>query len=107
MDLYLTVARSLLADTVVPSRLGTDTEAATLVQRAKNANEMATITLFGRARVVDFSQYEPRGHYKSREGMAPYFRASMWLSRLELNLVSRSSRSSAPGFTPDPDGDAA
>ncbi|HMZ38542.1 MAG TPA: DUF3160 domain-containing protein, partial [Leptospiraceae bacterium] len=31
-----------------------------------------------------------------------FFRGVMWLSRLEFNLVSRSSRSSQPGETPDP-----
>src|SRR5262249_38850735 len=40
--------------------------------------------------------------YEGSTPLAPYFRAAMWLSRLEMNLASRSSRSSAPGFTPDP-----
>lgn len=103
IDVYLTVARSLLADKAVTSALGTDAEAAALVARARAANAMIEVQLFGRVRMVDFSQYAPRGHY-AKEGseLAPYFRAAMWLSRLELNLVSRSSRSSAPGFSPDP-----
>lgn len=102
LDVYLTVARSLLADTTVHSRLGTDEEAARIIARARAANDLTEVELFGRARMVDFSQYTPRGHYASRPHLAPYFRAAMWLSRLEFNLVSRSSRSSAPGITPDP-----
>ena len=66
------------------------------------ASELATVTLFGRPRLIDFTQYGPRGHYASDEPMQRYFRAAMWASRLEFNLVSRSSRSSAPGPSPDP-----
>src|SRR5262249_24866318 len=105
LDLYLTVARSLLADRAVPSRLGIDAAARPLLAAARAATEMDVdhgVELFGRARVIDFSQYRPRGHYATRAGLAPYFRAAMWLSRLEFNLVSRSSRSSQPGNSPDP-----
>lgn len=107
LDLYLTVARSLLADTPVPSVLGVDDEARRLVGAAKAASGITTLELFGRERVIDWSQYTPRGHYgpstasdESGEpgpDLAPYFRAAMWLSRLEWNLVSRSSRSSTQG----------
>src|SRR5262249_4487635 len=104
LDLYLTVARSLLADQPMPSALGdaaVDREAAALVAQAKAASEMTAVTMFGRGRMIDFTQFTPRGHYADAE-MQPYFRAAMWLSRLEFNLVSRSSRSSAPGDSPDP-----
>ena len=104
VDVYLTVARSLLADATVESALGTDKEAAPLIESARRAEKMKTVQLFGRARVVDFSQFAPRGYYASAESGAliPYFRASMWLSRLELNLSSRASRSSQPGLAPNP-----
>jgi hypothetical protein len=104
LDVYLTVARSLLADAAAPSALGNDAAAAGLVARVKEARGMISLPLFGRSRVVDFSQMQPRGHYASAFGgiLGGYFRASMWLSRIELNLVSRSSRSSAPGIVPDP-----
>jgi hypothetical protein len=112
LDLYLTVARSLLSGAPTPSVLGTDAEVARVVDAATRARGIATEELFGRPRLVDWSLYLPRGHYApqkpSDDGAAPprdlsrYFRAVMWLSRLELNLVSRSSRSSAPGPTPDP-----
>lgn len=110
VDVYLTVARSLLADGEVASVHGTDAEARALVASAKAAKGMQKLELFGRERLVDWSQYEPRGHYadkkeegvsSSRPSLEPFFRASMWLSRLEMNLVSRSSRSSLLG-APDP-----
>jgi hypothetical protein len=66
------------------------------------------IDLFGRSRVVDFSQLTPRGHYLNPSyapgsGLDHYFEAVMWLSRLEFNLVSRSCRSSQPGELPNPE----
>lgn len=101
-DLYLTVARTLLAGAPVPGVLeGTD--ASSLVAEIERASGMPALTLFGRERVVDFSQYDPRGHYVDKAELQQYFRAAMWLSRLELNLVSRSSRSSQPGLAPNPE----
>src|SRR5262249_9087714 len=44
----------------------------------------------------------PRGHYAANEDRQRYFRSAMWLSRIQFNLVSRSSRSSQPGTVPDP-----
>jgi hypothetical protein len=69
-----------------------------------NSRELEKVTLFGRERMIDFSQLTPRGHYAAGTmGSHPdgtleeYFRAVMWLSRIEFNIVSRSSRSSHPG----------
>lgn len=104
LDVYLTAARSLLADAAVPAVFAGDAApAAALVARAKEAKEMAMIELFGRERRVDFTLFGPRGHYaEEQRGLAPYFRAAMWLSRLEWNLVSRSSRSSSATDLADP-----
>jgi hypothetical protein len=106
LDLYLLVARRLIADTEAPHSAFADAsverEADELVGKALAANELATVTLFGRSRLIDFTQYAPRGHYANQESMQRYFRAAMWASRLEFNLVSRSSRSSEPGPAPDP-----
>jgi hypothetical protein len=110
LDVYLVVARSLLGPPA-KSALGqpsVDHEAAQLVALATAAAAMQSVTLFGRDRLIDFTQYQPRGHYTRTQDpyftrtLEPYFRAVMWLSRLEFNLVSRSSRSSAPGPVPDP-----
>lgn len=122
LDLYLTVARSLLADAPVPSVLGMDDQATKLIAAAKRASGMEKLELFERERLVDWSQYQPRGHYadpapssdspsdddqpyvdpgKVKPSLSSYFRAGMWLSRFEFNLVSRSSRSSLLG-APDP-----
>jgi hypothetical protein len=98
LDLYLTVARRLLSDapvtTVYPETAG---PAGALVRQAKAGAELSEVELFGRARMVDFTAFAPRGHYAGDDLLTPYFRAATWLSRVELNVVSRSSRSAAPG----------
>jgi hypothetical protein len=102
LDLYLTVARSLLARSEVPAELGAKTEARArrIVTEIEIGDALTTVELFGRQRAFDASQYKPRGHYTDEE-LQPYFRAAMWLSRLEFNLMSRDTRSSQPGFVPD------
>ncbi|MEZ4222229.1 MAG: DUF3160 domain-containing protein [Polyangiaceae bacterium] len=105
LDVYLTVAQSLIDDEYRPSQLGQDAVAKPLVGDAQSASGgMKQVTLFGRPRIIDFSQFAPRSYYASYAdgALKPYFRAAMWLSRLEFNLVSRASRSSQPGFTPNP-----
>jgi hypothetical protein len=104
LDLYLAVGRALLRGDAPQSVLGdaaVEAEARALIKAATAATEMAPVSLFGRERMIDFTAYTPRGHYTS-ELRQRYFRAGMWLSRLEFNLVSRSSRSSQPGVTPNP-----
>jgi hypothetical protein len=99
-DLYLTVARSLIDAAPVPSILGSDSEVGALLAAITKHEGIVEIDLFGRRRAIDFGAYQPRGHYDGK--LAPYFLAAMWLSRLELNLVSRGCRSSQPGLVKDP-----
>lgn len=100
LDLYLTVARSLLAGELKTGQLGADAEP--LVTLIEAASGKETIALFGRKRSFDASQYAPRGHYVDDTELERYFRAAMWLSRAEFNIVSRDTRSSQPGYIPDP-----
>jgi hypothetical protein len=103
IDLYLTVARSLLSGEKMPSVLGQDREAAALVEMANAADGLHDVNVFGRTRVIDFAQMKPRGHYAQESAatnpdmadLSRYFRGAMWLSRLEWNVVSRSSKSSS------------
>jgi hypothetical protein len=108
LDVYLAVARTLLSDKEgrphLTSVLGTDKEVKDLVDLAEASSGMPTVNLFGRDRVIDFAAFLPRGHYASESAnaglpdLSHYFRSAMWLSRLEYNLVSRSSRSSSAGL---------
>ena len=104
VDLYLTVARSLLAGKPVASVFGVDAEAAKIVERANAAAGIEDLEIFGRSRVVDFSVYQPRGHYAkdadaSDDGpsLTTYFRAATWLSRFEFNLATYDCASSSKG----------
>ena len=123
LEVYLGVAHRLLhAQDTTPL---TDPASEALVQElatnVRGAAGLVEVDLFGRPRVIDFSQFAPRGHYASdgyrdgielasprggseppeHIGMSDYFQAMMWLSRVELNLVSRSCRSSQPGADVD------
>lgn len=102
LDLYLTVARSLLADAPIKSVLGSDEEAGKLRALLVAAAGAPVVKLFGRERKIDASQYQPRGHYAGDATLSRYFRGALWLSRLEFNVRSRSSRSSEPGDLPNP-----
>ncbi|MBL8632020.1 MAG: DUF3160 domain-containing protein [Myxococcales bacterium] len=102
IDVYLTVAARLLELPDAALIPASEAIANKLVASAKAASELREVTLFGRARMIDFSQYTVRGHYREDPQLAVLFQAAMWLSRLELNILSRSSRSSAPTISPDP-----
>ena len=126
LDLYLTVARGLLAGAPVPSILGdadVTSKAATFVAKANAAEGLAHEPMFGRTRVIDWSQFRPRGHYtddpaikqlvrlpraRGKHGaddaqqLERYFRAVMWLSRVELDLGSSGCPVAAPGADPRP-----
>jgi hypothetical protein len=83
LGLLLGVAAGLLD----PKATGIDTEMQALINKATVAAGMDTVTLFGTDRMIDFSQFTPRGHYNDGGAMAQYFRAMMWLGRTELRLV--------------------
>jgi hypothetical protein len=88
-DVYLTVAASLLAGAPVePVRPGSATLVGELYDLAFRATGIRQdLLLFGVLRDVDFSQYEPRGHYLSSEALTRYFRAMTWLGLADLRLV--------------------
>jgi len=106
---YLSVADVLLGELPSvrpgPPRHPTphDELASMLVEKSTgDAPGLEEVTLFGRTRMIDFSQLTPRGHYAphfnyTEPPLDGYFRAMTWLSRFEWNLVSRSCRSSQPG----------
>jgi hypothetical protein len=41
-------------------------------------------SLYGRSRIVDWSQFRPRGHYVKSPELEAYFRAMMWMGRADL-----------------------
>lgn len=87
-DLYLTVARSLLGGKAVASLSGAAVDdAAAGLLAAIDAKQLVTVQIFGGPRVMDFSQFEVRGHYEGDPLLERYFRTMMWLGRVDLRFV--------------------
>jgi hypothetical protein len=59
-----------------------------LVGKAKSASGTDNVTLFGQSRLVDFSQFLPRGHYAGST-LETYFRSTMWLGRMDMRILSQ------------------
>ena len=85
-DLYLTVALSLLNGKQAPSLLNQGTEV-TRILKLVHSGQFGRVELHGESRVVDFSQFKPRGHYTKRAPLKNYFRAMMWMGRADTGLV--------------------
>lgn len=88
-DLYLAVAQSLIDGGEVASPVaGASVELiAHVVQAAQKGRGTETITLFGSDVDIDFSQFAVRGHYMGNADLESYFRAMIWLGRIELALL--------------------
>lgn len=87
-DLFLGVAESLLTGAAVTPVTGLAASAIEeQYEAALAAAGQATVTLFGVPRIVDYSQFEPRGHYEDIEALQRYFRAMMWLGRTDFRLI--------------------
>lgn len=56
-------------------------EADAIIALARNATDLHEIA-FLNGYQEDFSQYKPRGHYTTDEGLSDYFRGMMWLGRI-------------------------
>lgn len=95
VDLYLCVARNLLAGVApnsklsVPSLFGNDTEVRAVLDKIASLHlEMPPGSeLYGGHRAVDYSQFKPRGHYTRSPELTRYFQAMMWLERADTGFV--------------------
>lgn len=96
IDLYLCVAYALITDKPQQVRLATN-ESYQMVMDAIGKENMETIPLFcdePQFRTIDFSQFKVRGHYvysiedkmMRYKSLEPYFRAMMWLGRIDFFL---------------------
>jgi hypothetical protein len=89
LDLHLAVALSLLRDEpVAPVAGASRSDVAAWYQRARGQQGMSDEALFGSPRVVDFSQFTPRGHYTESESLQRYFRATIWLGQVDFRMLS-------------------
>jgi hypothetical protein len=88
VDLFLTVALRLLDDGAAEPVAGGDrTQIADILAKAQAASGILRLELFGVRRELDFSQFEPRGHYTDSEELERYFRAMIWLGRTDFRMI--------------------
>jgi hypothetical protein len=89
-DLYLTIALKLLGEPEQPW-FSENSQAISDLIALVNAQRAASYKIFGNSgRLIDYSQFKPRGHYDDSNEpiLASYFRAAMWLGRIEFYLVA-------------------
>jgi hypothetical protein len=91
-DYFLTVANSLWAGQQAHSALGNSNvdQHVTQTLAAIASLSLQSFILFdpNNPRMIDFSQFEPRGHYLNTERLSRYFQTMMWLSRIDLRLAT-------------------
>ena len=91
-DLFTAVALALLTDQAVPPVAGAnEADILALVAGAKAHEGMGETRLFGTTRIMDYSQFEPRGHYTDAPELERYFRAMMWLGRIDFRIIETQS----------------
>ncbi|MHC4129433.1 MAG: DUF3160 domain-containing protein [Planctomycetota bacterium] len=112
LDLYVTVARNLLAGAgsdqpgpspphrphdgwdgrlVVESKLGRDDEVLAVLNDVSSLKiqlpqQTPPTEIYGGTRYVDYSQFKPRGHYTKSVNLMRYFRTLMWLGRADCGF---------------------
>jgi hypothetical protein len=85
VDFFLAVARQLL-DGSGASALGQDARVHAAVEACQK-QQMQQYQLFGRERPIDFSQFKPRGRYDQTPETQAYFKAVMWLGRIDFRIA--------------------
>jgi hypothetical protein len=98
VDLYITIPLRLLDETTQPYYSSNQERIGKLLDKIFNASGFSYETIFSEACVrIDWSQFKPRGHYVSisHPELEKYFRAMMWLGRIEIYLLP-------PEAYPDP-----
>ena len=84
MDFYLAVARQLLGHGGTPVFGENVSRVSSMLQHIA-AESPAEVPLFASGmRLIDFSQFKPRGHYADDPVMQKYFKAMIWLGRTEV-----------------------
>lgn len=85
-DVFIAVGRSLLAGAKVEPILGGSGRVGAVLAAVKGL-ALQRFSLFGERRAIDFSQFKVRGHYEKSDTLKRYFRAMMWLGRIDLRVA--------------------
>ena len=90
VDLYLTVARRLLATPAaapeVSSQFGQDKAVDEILAAIASLGPEEGFVIYGGKRLIDWSQFKPRGHYSKNPLLEQYFQTVMWLGRADLGF---------------------
>ena len=109
VELYLSVARSLLLDESLTPQMS-DASKYTEIMAGIESEQLLETTLFTetRDRKIDFSQFKPRGHYnkiiytlEGEKTLENYFRTMMWLGRIDFLLTAPPENPWEPDWTDD------
>ena len=84
-DYFLAVAESLAYGMTNVGWRGQDAQIRATLQAIGNL-QAAPIVMFGTNRVVDFSQFQIRGHYDTSPQLQRYFRTMMWCSLVDFRF---------------------
>jgi len=100
IDVYLTIPRKLMDPGIDPLMPENSTVINELLGYISD-EQFRSINFFAETpRKIDFSQFKPRGHYTDNfhPELADYFRAMIWLGRMEIYLIPPRSLDLKPKF---------
>ncbi len=98
-DYFLAVARSLASGINNYGSLGQTARVNTTLNAINNLQPV-WINLYGEARLVDFSQFQVRGHYENSAALSNYFRAMMWCALADFRYAGFSTGVAPPPGSP-------
>ena len=99
VDLYITIAKSLMEESQVEAQYA-DRDIVTELWSAIQSEGFVSMPLFTEIdRLLDFSQFAIRGHYAQYEELHGYFKCMMWLGRMEFVLAEAPKEWYEAGFT--------
>jgi hypothetical protein len=99
-DLYLSVALSLMDGKPTASIFNQDGDVAAVLEAIGALRPELHFHIYGGVRPIDWSQFQPRGHYTKSPLLEHYFQSMMWLGRADTGFVLASPAARA-GIRPD------
>ncbi len=88
VDIYLTIPLKLLGEEISPNYQENLSEINEILALISNESVGLYPFFSETCKEIDFSQFRPRGHYADDEQLKNYFRAMMWLGRIEVYLLA-------------------
>ncbi len=88
VDIYLTVPRILLGSIATPKFSANIGVVDTLLDYIAKEDAVLYPIFSSTERNIDFSQFTTRGHYTQSEELGRYFKAMMWLGKIEVYLIA-------------------